>query len=92
MKIFLEMLSNKLFLVTGVRFSNAFTKEFKLRDSEINTVLELRDKIKGGGGNREKLKVPLDLFPWKQQVTADSCKSLSHSLEPKVAECWRIHN
>ena len=33
---------------------------------------------------REKLKVPLDLFPWKQQVTADSCKSLSLSLEPKV--------
>ena len=26
---------------------------------------------------REKLKVPLDLFSWKQQVTADSCKSFS---------------
>ena len=51
-----------------------------------------RDWQHRGGEGREKLKVPLDLFPWKQQVTADSCKSLSHSLEPKVAEYWRIHN
>ena len=30
---------------------------------------------------RQKLKVPLDLFPWKQQVTADSCKSEGQVLD-----------
>ena len=56
-----------------------------------NTVSSTRN-LTCTGRTREKLKVPLDLFPWKQQVTADSCKSFSLSLEPKVAECLRVHN
>ena len=36
---------------------------------------------------REKLKVPLDLLPWKRQLQV-----FFTQLEPKVAECLRVHN
>ena len=45
MKVVLEMPSDKLLLISGSRFFNAFTEGLTLWNSEIGTVLEARNEI-----------------------------------------------
>ena len=48
MKVFLKVLSDKLFLVAGSRFFDSLPERFRFRNSEISAILELSDKSKCG--------------------------------------------
>ena len=60
-EVFLQMLSNEIFFAAGGGFFDALTERFELRNSEVSTVLKVRNKAESGrgdprffGGDRER--------------------------------------